>query len=41
MAMRRRALPAVATVEASFAPSPSMQALFMGGGEDDDGTYVM
>lgn len=33
---RRRALPAVATVETNYAPSPRMAALFMGGGEDDD-----
>jgi hypothetical protein len=39
--MRRRALPALATVQGSVAPSPQMAALFMGGmGEDDDGTCV-
>lgn len=39
-ALRRQALPAVAAVQASYAPSISMSALFMGGGEDDDGTCV-
>jgi hypothetical protein len=40
-AMRRRALPALATAEASYVPSPQMAALFMGGGDDDDdGTCV-
>jgi len=38
--MRRRALPALAAVQGSVAPSPQMAALFMGGGEDDDGTCV-